>query len=413
MLRLGRLKFLVLQIVIAISFVGCCLFNAIPMIQNAFSSRVEILVDEKITISCEAIDGDDDPLSYAWGTDRGGTFASQANTIPEVEWTAPSDPGPVTITVTVSDKCPDTDWREIYINVHLPDEPPADFKAESTSTGIVLTWTNPIIYTFEQVIIRGKTGSFPIDETDGRDVYKGTNVQFTDKDAVAESLNYYRIWAKHSTGMSEPESASDQFSPPVDAPAFSPTGDTYASAQSVTISCTTSGASIRYTLNGDDPTETYGNSINSGSSVTISSTSTLKAIAYKTGRTTSGVTSAVYTIEPPVDAPTFSPTGGTYTSTQSVTISCTTSGASIRYTLTGNDPTETYGTSINTGSSVTISSTSTLKAIAYKTGWTTSGVTSATYTIEPPADAPTFSPTGGTYTGTQSVTIELTHKLNL
>ena len=43
-------------------------------------------------------------------------------------------------------------------------------------------------------------------------------------------------------------------------------------------------------------------------------------------------------------APTFSPAAGTYTSAQTVTISTTTSGASIRYTTDGSTPSETAGT---------------------------------------------------------------------
>ena len=57
---------------------------------------------------------------------------------------------------------------------------------------------------------------------------------------------------------------------------------TYASAQSVTISTTTSGATIRYTTNGTTPSSTVGTVYSSA--VTISATNTtLQAIAYKSG----------------------------------------------------------------------------------------------------------------------------------
>ena len=81
---------------------------------------------------------------------------------------------------------------------------------------------------------------------------------------------------------------------PAAAPVFSPGGGTYASAQSVTIASTTSGASIRYTTNGTTPTSTTG-TLYSGP-VTIGSTTTLKAIAYASGFTNSSVTTATYTI---------------------------------------------------------------------------------------------------------------------
>ncbi|HSY18057.1 MAG TPA: discoidin domain-containing protein, partial [Candidatus Acidoferrales bacterium] len=80
----------------------------------------------------------------------------------------------------------------------------------------------------------------------------------------------------------------------VAAPTFSPAGGTYTSAQAVTISTATGGASIRYTIDGSTPTETAGTLYSSP--VNISATTTLKAIAYESGMTDSSVTSATYTI---------------------------------------------------------------------------------------------------------------------
>ena len=163
--------------------------------------------------------------------------------------------------------------------------------------------------------------------------------------------------------------------PVVGKPTFSPAGGTYSAAQNVTISSATSGASIRYTTDGSTPSETVG-TLYSGA-ITVSSAATLKAIAYASGSTDSVVASAAYVLQ--VTAPTFSPTPGTYTSIQTVTISSSTSGASIRYTTDGSTPTETVGTLYS--GPVTVSNTATLKAIAYTAGVTDSSVASATYTI--------------------------------
>ena len=85
---------------------------------------------------------------------------------------------------------------------------------------------------------------------------------------------------------------------------------------------------------------------------------------------------------PPVAAPVFNPGGGTYSSAQSVAITSATSGATIRYTTNGSTPSQTNGTIYS--SPVSISSTTTLKAIAYKSGMADSTVTTATYTINLP-----------------------------
>jgi uncharacterized repeat protein (TIGR03803 family) len=161
-------------------------------------------------------------------------------------------------------------------------------------------------------------------------------------------------------------------------PTFSPPAGTYTSAQAVLINDSTSGATIRYTTDGSTPSETNG-TIYSGS-FSIGATTTLKALAYKTGYTDSAVVTGLYTISlPQAAAPTLSPPAGTYASAQTVTIASVTSGASIRYTTDGSTPSETAGT-ICSGP-VSIGSTTTLKAIAYKSGMADSSVTSGPYTI--------------------------------
>ncbi len=193
---------------------------------------------------------------------------------------------------------------------------------------------------------------------------------------------------------------SDSYTLQAAAPTFSPTAGTFSTTQSVAIASSTSGASIRYTTDGSTPTSTTGTLYSAPVAITVSTT--LKAIAYRSGFNDSTVTSGVYTLK--AVAPAFSPGGGTYASAQSVTITTTTSGASIRYTTDGSTPTSTTGTLYT--SAVAIASTTTLKAIAYKSGWADSDVTTAVYTITlPQVAAPAFSPAGGSFTTAQSVTI--------
>lgn len=78
-----------------------------------------------------------------------------------------------------------------------------------------------------------------------------------------------------------------------------------------------------------------------------------------------------------VAAPSFSPSGGIYSETQSVTISCETSDANIYYTTDGATPTNE---STQYSGPIAISTPTTLKAIAYKSN-TASAVTTATYFV--------------------------------
>jgi hypothetical protein len=120
-------------------------------------------------------------------------------------------------------------------------------------------------------------------------------------------------------------------------PTFSPGAGTYASAQTVTISDSTAGASIYYTTDGSLPTTS---STKYSSAIAVSSTETINAVAVASGYGNSSVASAVYAINLPAAAtPAFSPGTGTYTSVQTVTISDTTTGATIYYTTDGSAPT--------------------------------------------------------------------------
>lgn len=84
--------------------------------------------------------------------------------------------------------------------------------------------------------------------------------------------------------------------------------------------------------------------------------------------------------QPTVNAPTFNPNGGIFTSSQNVTISSTTTGATIYYTLDGSTPTASTTTTVANGGTVSISTSCTLKAIAVKEG-VSSSVSSADFTI--------------------------------
>ena len=190
-------------------------------------------------------------------------------------------------------------------------------------------------------------------------------------------------------------------------PTFSLAGGTYTGMQSVSLSDTTSGALIYYTTNGTTPS-TASSQFIPGTPLTISASETVEAIAVESGYTQSAVASATYTINalPVAATPTFSLAGGTYTGTQSVSLSDTTSGALIYYTTNGTTP-STASSQFIPGTPLTISASETVEAIAVESGYTQSAVASATYTINalPVAATPTFSLAGGTYTGTQSVSL--------
>jgi hypothetical protein len=80
-----------------------------------------------------------------------------------------------------------------------------------------------------------------------------------------------------------------------------------------------------------------------------------------------------------IDSPVFSPPLGTYTSTQFVSLSTSTAGATIHYTTNGSTPTESSPTYT---SPISVSISTTIKAGAWKTGMIPSSIATAVYTID-------------------------------
>ncbi len=178
-------------------------------------------------------------------------------------------------------------------------------------------------------------------------------------------------------------------------PVMSPVGGGSGSEQSVTVTTDTPGATIRYTTNGVDPTSS---DTQVTGAISITQTTTLKARAFKSGMADSVVATEVYTLT--AAAPTFSPLQGTYNANQSVTISSTSQGVTIRYTTDGSTPTES--STAYTGA-ISVTGTTTLKAAAFRTGWTSSVVSPSIYTMK--VGTPSISPTGGSFSSSQNVTV--------
>lgn len=85
-----------------------------------------------------------------------------------------------------------------------------------------------------------------------------------------------------------------------DAPSLTPSctfwpKTTETPSMTVTIAPTTTGSTVRYTTNGSDPTTTNGNIVISSTDITITETTTVKAIAY-VGTSTSGISFSTYTL---------------------------------------------------------------------------------------------------------------------
>jgi hypothetical protein len=171
------------------------------------------------------------------------------------------------------------------------------------------------------------------------------------------------------------------FSNYVKTPAINPLDGYFVGSAKVTLTCATTGAEIRYTTNGSNPTAS---STKYTGPFDITSSVIIKAIGIKSGMQTSAVAIAPLTKAQVVADPVFSPAPGNYPELMYVTLTCATPGAKIYYTLYGSEPTTS---SREYTKPFVISSTKTVKARAFIDGpdWRPSNIMTGEYTIGPAA----------------------------
>ena len=170
--------------------------------------------------------------------------------------------------------------------------------------------------------------------------------------------------------------ARDEYTAPAN-PTFSPaSGGSGNGSLAVTISTATSGATVRYKINGG--------SWQTGTSVTLQQDTAQESKAYtiiaksvKDGLESDEVT-ASYTVNRKVATPAISANGDQYSTARTVTITCDTSGAAIHYTTDGTTPTASSPTYT---AGITLTATSTVKAVAILSGWVSSSQASQSYTV--------------------------------
>ena len=148
----------------------------------------------------------------------------------------------------------------------------------------------------------------------------------------------------------------------------------------------TSGAVIHYTTDGTTPTAS--SAVYSSPIVVGAGTTKLQALAVAPGSSQSSVTTANYVVSIAATAvPTFSPAPGTYATAQSITLSDSTTGSTIYYTIDGTTPTTSspvYSTPIQ------VASTETIRAIALAPGFSASSVSNGAYMIQTTSAAISF-----------------------
>lgn len=155
-----------------------------------------------------------------------------------------------------------------------------------------------------QVEITGPTGATIYYTTDGNDpttssaVYNGPIA--VDNDMTIKAIAVKRAWTDSTVSTATFTVKAAAPVEKVASPTFSIAGGEVEEGTTVTISCATSGATIYYTTDGNEPTTS--SAVYSGA-ITVNKAMTIKAFAAKDGYTDSEVVSATFTIKEVVVEP--------------------------------------------------------------------------------------------------------------
>ncbi len=160
------------------------------------------------------------------------------------------------------------------------------------------------------------------------------------------------------------------------APVVSPNGGSFQASQNVQLSSATASASIYYTLDGSTPTPS---STLYTAPITISTETTLKALASAPGYVQSGVSTATFSFISQAPTVVALPAGGSYLTAQTVTLSDSDTSAKIYYTTDGSTP--SANSSLYTGP-IQVGVSETLKAIAIDPVLQNSNIDAETYVIQ-------------------------------
>ena len=249
-----------------------------------------------VTANNRTYDGTDKPLVNVTGEPTGGTMQYALGTATEATQ-------PYTTSIpTKTDAGTYYVWYKAVGDADHNDSEPGCATVTISVPEVVATPSfTPVegTYTEEQsVTISCSTDGAAIHyTTDGSDP-TASSTTYSSAISVGETTTIKAIAVKDGMTDSSVASATYTISEKpepgtVAIPTFSPEGGTYSDPQMVSINSETSGATIYYTTDGNDPTT---ESATFSSEITVTETTTIKAIAVKEGMTDSSVASVTYTI---------------------------------------------------------------------------------------------------------------------
>lgn len=168
-------------------------------------------------------------------------------------------------------------------------------------------------------------------------------------------------------------------------PTVTPPAGTYHQPQTITMSYPIAGAAIAYTLDGSEPSAS---STPYAGPITLARSAQLKVKAFPAGSSPSQTLTLDYQFQ--AGTPVLAPNGGVFPDRIVVTALSASPDVIIRYALNGALPNPSSPELPSAPVGLPLTTSTTVKAVAYRDGWTPSAVSEASYAFQ--VATPTLSP---------------------
>ena len=210
--------------------------------------------------------------------------------------------------------------------------------------------------------------------------------------SIAVKLNFYNYNGEggDSTGLYTNGQAPT--APTVD---ISPSGIQLASGDTMQAQLIYDGTTLILNLKDLVTNATFTNSWPMNIAQTVGGTTAYVGFTGGTGSLTANEDILSWTYNTQAVPPALTPAAGTYSSTQSVTLSTATSDAKIYYTTDGSDPSNSgNANAVQYSGAISVANSETIKAVATSPTMGSSNVVTASYVINPGAPSASFSMSG-------------------
>ena len=200
--------------------------------------------------------------------------------------------------------------EDVHLNITVGPSAAVGVIVQSPSAG--KTVTSPFTLTATAAVCSSRTVTamgYSLDSSSNTTIVKAQFIQAAVAAGSGGHILHVKAWGSGTSCVTDlPITIGAAATTSAATPAFSPAPGTFKTAQSVTLSAATPGATIYYTTNGSAPTTS---SAKYSGPISVRASQVIEAVAVASGYTNSGLARADYVITPPSSKPPVVPPNAT------------------------------------------------------------------------------------------------------